>query len=262
MAAKTTKPAKRQRDPAGIQSVEIALDVLQTMVRLRGAASLGDLSRATGLQPSKLHRYLVSLVRTEMVTQSTASGLYDLGPTARQLGVAAFNRFDSYGQAQDRVSELADETGHDALLYIWTEQGATLVRQQSGVHPMPMTLRLGASVPLRQSAVGHVFLAYMPEDATARLLREQNEDGDIEEDEEALRRKLEQIRKDEYFWSPSTVLPSSEVLAVPVFEMQHRFHSVIVLAFMRRVVTPALKESLIKRVRQAAADLSKELGDI
>jgi DNA-binding IclR family transcriptional regulator len=50
-----------------------------------------------------------------------------------------------------------------------------------------MTFRLGATLPLRKSAVGHVFLAYMPEAITARLLQEQNEDGDVEEDQEALR---------------------------------------------------------------------------
>lgn len=262
MPAKGVKPAKpiSKRDPSGIQSVEIALRVLQTLMRQNGATSLGDLSRATGLQPSKLHRYLVSLVRSGMAGKSVTTGLYDLGPAARQLGVAAFSRFDSFGIAQERVVELVNETGHDALLYIWSEHGATLIGQQTGVHPMPMMLRLGSTVPLRRSAVGHVFLAYLPETHTAPLVLEQRGDEIEAEDDKAVQQRLEQIRKDQYYWSSQTILPGGVVLAVPVFGTQQQLHSVLAIALPVRAATQQRKAVLIKKVVEIAAALTQELG--
>lgn len=256
-----TRPTSKQpkREPVGIQSVEIALAVLQAMVRKGGAASLGDLSRATGLQPSKLHRYLVSLVRYGIAAKLPTSGLYDLGPAARQLGAAAFSRFDGVSLAQDCVTSLASETGQTALLYVWTEQGATLIRQQNGIPPLAMMLRIGSTVPLRHSGVGHVFLAFMPETVTSALVRVQAEDGDANDDA-ALELTLAAIRKHGYFWTANPVLPGTELLAVPVFELQHRLHSVIAVALPRRTVTATLKQTLAKRVMDAASTLSSELG--
>lgn len=262
MSAKGAKLLRPQtsRDPSGIQSVEIALNVLQTLVRQNSAASLSDLSRATGLQPSKLHRYLVSLVRTGMVGKSPVTGLYDLGPAARQLGIAAFNRFDSFKVAQERVVELANETGHDALLYIWSEHGATLIGQQSGIYPMPMVLRLGSTVPLRRSAVGHVFLAYLPTTHTAPLVSVQKEDLEESEDETLVQRRLEQIRNDRYYWSTRTILPGGVVLAVPVFSAHQQLHCVLALALTLRNATPQRKEMLIAHMLKVASSLSNELG--
>lgn len=256
-------PASRQAkaDPVGIQSVEIALDALQAMMRQRGPASLGDLCRETGLQPSKLHRYLVSFVRCGMVSKVPGTALYDLGPTARELGVAALGRFDSYGTVQDRVTALASEIGQTVLLYIWTEQGATLVRQQGGVNPLPMTLRLGSTLPLRRSAVGHVFLAYLPEANTKALVKAQSEDEDEREPEKDLQLLLRAIRRDGYYWARSPVLPGAELLAVPVFELQHTLHSVIGVALPRRSVTKSLKDALIRKMLAEAKAVSETLGD-
>ena len=248
-----------KREPVGIQSVEIALAVLQAMVREGGAASLSDLSRATGLQPSKLHRYLVSLVRCGIAAKLPASGLYDLGPEARQLGAAAFSRFDGVSLAQDCVASLAAATGQTVLLYVWTEQGATLIRQQNGFPPLPMMLRIGSTVPLRHSGVGHVFLAFMPETITGGVVRTEAED-DERQDSAAFDRTLAAIRSDGYFWTANPILPGTELLAAPVFELQRRLHSVIAVALPRRTVTPALKKTLTTQVMDAASTLSRELG--
>lgn len=255
------KPPAPRRAPVGIQSVEIALAVLQAMVRQGGAASLGDLSRATRLQPSKLHRYLVSLVRCGMAVRLPGGGHYDLGPEARRLGAAAFSRFDGVSLAQDCVTNLAGETGQTVLLYVWTEQGATLIRQQSGIIPLSMSLRIGSTVPLRRSAIGQVFLAFMPPAATVGLVAVQAGEGDPWTSDEALDQTLDRIRAEGVFWTTNTVLPGAELLAVPVFEGQHRLHSVIALPLPQRSVTAELRELLTGRVRAAAEALSRELGD-
>ena len=47
----------------GIQSAEIALDVLTRLAELGGAVSVSELGRSLDMPRAKAHRYLVSLER-------------------------------------------------------------------------------------------------------------------------------------------------------------------------------------------------------
>lgn len=258
MNGKGAKSISQQ--PIGIQSVEVAMHLLQIMMHLHRPISLSDLSRASGVQPNKLHRYLVSLVRCEMVSKARSTGHYNIGAAARRLGVAAFNRFDSHEIVQGSMIELSVKTGHDAFLYIWSENGPTLVGHQSGIHPMPTVLHLGSTVPLRCSAVGHVFLAYMPKTKTRPLLQEQDTDEPQTVGAHAIQKRLETIREQKYYWSSKPVILGSAVVAVPVFGTGNELHSVLAIAVPARAVTPQLKASLIKRLTQFSSNLSTRLA--
>lgn len=57
------EPARR-----GIQSVEIAAEILEALEAVGSAASLSKIAAACGMPPSKVHRYLVSLARSASST--------------------------------------------------------------------------------------------------------------------------------------------------------------------------------------------------
>src|SRR3954452_25396349 len=76
----------------GIQSVELAMTVLQALEEGLGPMSLTQIAAAADMSPSKAHRYLVSLGRVGLVSQSHRSGLYDMGPAMRRLGIESLRR--------------------------------------------------------------------------------------------------------------------------------------------------------------------------
>jgi hypothetical protein len=55
----------------GIQSVENAMTVLLALERGAGPMTLTQVAEGCGMQASKVHRYLVSLGRVGLVSQST-----------------------------------------------------------------------------------------------------------------------------------------------------------------------------------------------
>ena len=103
----------------GIQSVEITALVLEALEEAGGAVPLSKLAAMTEMQASKVHRYLVSLVRSGFVVQSEQTGLYDLGPAARRLGTEAIRRLDEGDIAGRHVVALRDLTGHSVNLAAW-----------------------------------------------------------------------------------------------------------------------------------------------
>lgn len=146
----------------GIQSVDIALAVLSGLSTAPGPLSLSDLAAVTGMPPAKLHRYLASFVAAGYVTQRKRSGTYDLGPAALHLGVAAMARNDIINDVAGALPLLTAETGATALLAVWGDQGATIVRWERAASFIVTTLGLGTTLPLLLSATGQVFLSFAP----------------------------------------------------------------------------------------------------
>ncbi|MEV7534321.1 IclR family transcriptional regulator [Streptomyces hydrogenans] len=181
-----TSPARQ-----GIQSVELAMTVLQALEEGRGPMSLTQIAAASGMQPSKAHRYLVSLTRVGLVTQSPSTGHYDMGPAMRRLGVESLRRMDEVALVSEHLPGLRDRTSHAVNLAVWGDHGPVVVRWEYGAHALPITVRVGATMPLLTSAMGAAFLAHLPERLTEPVLRAQLETDTLDA---ATRDRVDRIR--------------------------------------------------------------------
>ncbi|WP_372348797.1 IclR family transcriptional regulator [Streptomyces sp. KL116D] len=121
--------------------------------------SLTQIAAGAGMQPSKAHRYLVSLARVGLVAQSPSSGRYDMGPSMRRLGVESLRRMDEVALVSEHLTELRDRTSHAVNLAVWGDHGPVVVRWEYGAHALPITVRVGATMPLLTSAMGGAFLS-------------------------------------------------------------------------------------------------------
>jgi DNA-binding IclR family transcriptional regulator len=119
----------------GIQSVELAMIVLRAMEEGLGPMSLSQIAAGSGMQPNKVHRYLVSLGRVGLVAQSPRSGRYDLGPAMRRLGIEALRRMDEVSVVSEHLPALRDRTGHAVNLAVWGDHGPVIVRWDYGSYP-------------------------------------------------------------------------------------------------------------------------------
>src|ERR1700740_601494 len=82
------------RERGGVQSVEVAGEILHAMVALQRPSTLAEIARRAGVHPSKAHRYLVSLMRADLVEQDSSRGRYGAGPLAVSLGLARLRDLD------------------------------------------------------------------------------------------------------------------------------------------------------------------------
>jgi DNA-binding IclR family transcriptional regulator len=151
---------------SGLKSLDAALVVLAFMARQNGPMTLSEIARNFAMPMSKVHRYMASFVRAGLVRQEGPSGRYDLGPEAMQLGLGAIARNDFVNRTADGLPELAVNTSMTALLSVWANEGATVVRWERGVTPTVTSMGLGTTLPLLNSATGRVFLAWAPRATT------------------------------------------------------------------------------------------------
>lgn len=211
----------------GIQALDAALTVLRAFAAFDGPASLGEIARATEMQPSKVHRYLASFVHAGLVTQRERTGRYDLGPAAAALGLAAIARNDFVNRAADRLDELSHDTGLTTLLSVWGTEGATVVRWERAASLTITSLGLGSTLPLVTSASGRVFLAFLPRTLLARRLADEMAAAraaggwpDLPADAQAVDRLAAEVRSAGVAQVDGRFIPGLRAIAAPILNWQ------------------------------------------
>jgi DNA-binding IclR family transcriptional regulator len=154
----------------GIQSIEIGTAVLRAVALAPGPLQLRDVAQAAGMPPSKTYKYLVSLTEVGLVRQDPASGRYDLGPFALELGLAALGRIDDIDIVGAGLGRITSEIERDAEITIWSPGGPTVIRWKQGSRDVSIRVKEGSLLPILSSATGCVWACYLPKAQTEGLI--------------------------------------------------------------------------------------------
>ncbi len=245
----------------GIQSVEVAMTLLIALEQRRRPGSLTQVAQAAGMQPSKAHRYLVSLGRTGLVSQSPTSGLYDLGPAMRRLGAEALRRTDEVGAASAQLPGLRDRTGHAVNLAAWGERGPVIVRWDYGSYPLPITVRVGATLPLLTSSVGLSCLTWLPPVVTEPVLKvELRSTPDAKQARAQMETAVQETRARGYALTSGKVIPGVTSLAAPVMDATGWLSLVVAIALPAGKADDRTVASVADDLLATTRRLSVELG--
>lgn len=245
----------------GIQSVEIAMTILLALEQGGGPVALSEVARRSGQKASKVHRYLVSLCRAGLASQSPSSGLYDLGPATRRLGAEALRRTNEVAIASDYAPLLRDDTGHSVNLSVWSDDGPVLVRWDFGAQVLPLNVRVGAILPLLASSAGRVFLALLPGRMTAAALARSRRDipslGISDADVHAIETE---VRETGVAVTTGGVIPGITSISAPVRTAADSSLLVVTIVFPREQVSRSELEHARVHLSRMAQTVSHELG--
>jgi DNA-binding IclR family transcriptional regulator len=254
------------KERAGIQSVEVGFALLQVLGEAEGPLMLRDLARAANMSAAKAHRYLVSFQRLQLVAQDPASTRYDLGPAALKLGLASLSRLDAVKLARQRIALLMEEIGHTLALAVWGNHGPTIVHWEESPSAVTVNLRLGDVMPLLSSATGLCFAAYAPKEAIAPMLKEEMAQAqkqgrkDVPTTLADVRALLDEVRRRGSARVVDTLLPGIVGFCVPVFDSDGHMALGMVALGPAGIFDPVWGGAVEKPLREAAAQLSSDLG--
>ena len=210
----------------GIQSVEIAGDILAALARDRQPMPLGKLAQEAGMTASKARRYLVSLCRIGMVQQDAVSGHYSPGPLAFKLGRASLGRRSVLPVALPEMRLLRDQLNETVSLLVWGPMGPTVLHYEESDQPVRLNTSVGSLLPILTSASGQIFGAFLPRGKTAKqiaaelsALRRRGRAGVARIDRAEVEKIFDEARKHGMTRGDGTVLPTVGALGVPIFDM-------------------------------------------
>jgi DNA-binding IclR family transcriptional regulator len=248
----------------GIQSVEIGSTILSAFTNVAGPLHLREVAQATGMPASKVYRYLVSLGVGGLVTQD-ASGRYDLGPFAIQLGLAALGRLDELDVVASALTRATEEFGRDAYISIWNVNGPIIMRWKPGPTDIAIRVREGMVLPALSTATGRVWLCHLPAAKTEALVEAefavlQKKTGRTLK---ALRRDYDEriaaVRRSGLSRSEEEMRAGIDGLAGPIFNRDG-------MAFVLTILSPhgeadlSYDGALAEKLRKVLKDISRRLG--
>jgi IclR family acetate operon transcriptional repressor len=171
LAAEPPRRAARARgERQNIQSVDRALQLLETMAELGGECTLTALANRTGLNISTCHHLLATLVQRGFVGKTPGRRSYALGGRILYLSHACL-QVDLPRRAEPHIERISRATGETVHLAV--RQGdhvVTLLKREARHAVRVDTGALGHSDAPHATATGKAMLAWLPEDEIRRIV--------------------------------------------------------------------------------------------
>ncbi|MEM8986735.1 MAG: IclR family transcriptional regulator [Pseudomonadota bacterium] len=221
---------ERSERGSGVQSVRISLRVLQVLAESRGPMHLREITAASSLAPSQAHRYLRSFVEGGLVSQDAATGRYDLGVLALQLGLTALSRVDAVKLADEALEKLVEQTNMAGGVSVWGAYGQTCVRWRPSPNIIIANAALGTVFPMLTTATGRISLALMPKSITRPIVKRElaaakkaNRDIDMA----SVDASIEDLKTIGYCQVAGYSFPGLRSIAAPIFGADGELSAII-----------------------------------
>ncbi|WP_067925690.1 IclR family transcriptional regulator [Alicyclobacillus shizuokensis] len=248
---------RRDMTGLGIQSVEIAIEILKKIGAANRPLSITEISELCGMSKSRLHRYLTSLYRTGFLTRDDDLR-YSIGLELMSLGLLASNRWDIRRLAKPALERLRERINETVALSVWTERGPHFLQWEESTRAVNIGIRVGAQVSAVKSAGGKVFLAYLPRTQTEAVQRRELREYGI--DAEALEVELAAIRKNGFATTEESLLPGILAIGCPVFGRDGEVVAAITVVGILGVLDGGATSPVVKALKEECRRLSRELG--
>jgi DNA-binding IclR family transcriptional regulator len=247
-----------------VQSVTVAARILNALAKAGGRVALKTLAAETGLARAKVHRYLRSLRTAGLVSQQPDTSLYQLGPQAIAIGLAALRGVNPVAEVCNALPALRDDINQTVTAAVWSEAGPILVAMQESDHWLTMNIRIGSRLPVLSTAIGRIFLAYLPEADVAALMAAERKAGQAHGTElpspEDMHDLTAEIRRRRLARVPSPLVPGIDALAAPVFDFTNKLVAVVCVVARSEAKITGWSGSAVRALTETAAEISARLG--
>lgn len=226
---------KSESQRQGIGSLEIGLKILNTLAESAKPLTLTALASRLGLSSSRLHKYMVSLLRMGYIAQDSTYG-YTLGRSSLTLGVAALSRIDPIQSAFSAVENLNRESDKTVSITVWNGQAPLVIKWLDSSVPVAVNVRLGMELSPFYSVSGRIFLANLPEPRRLAILDTfyQNPPALPRHagqplDKPAFIEHLAEVKAQNLCYFYGDFLPDINVVGSAIFDINQRVSSVVTL---------------------------------
>ncbi|MGO4714707.1 IclR family transcriptional regulator [Bradyrhizobium sp. 2TAF24] len=258
------EPDAEPRD-GGVQSVDRALLLIETLAEDDEGYRLTDLAVRSGLSPSTVHRLLTTLEKRRFVQFDRSESTWHIGAKCFSVGTTFLRRRSFAAQALPFLRKLRDLTKETANLAVVDDGAIVIVNRVESREIMRSVTKVGGRAPMVASGLGKAVLSTYSEDDVHAVIRRQGMPKLTAKSivrASDLSRMLQTIREQGYsIDDEEAVIGLRCVSAVVYDDRSEPFAAISVSGTTARVPTERLP-LLGKIVRDVAQELSAALGGV
>jgi DNA-binding IclR family transcriptional regulator len=160
--------AKGGGDPAGMRTVQRAIDILGLFDEYRPALAIREIVEATGLPKTTVLRLLATL-RLNGLLWVDEHGRYVAGPALLRWSRLAEQAWRLPPAARAVLRELAADCGETVHLYVRRDIHRVCIAQEEGPQALRHVVRVGDELPLWAGGVAKILLLDAPDSLLRRV---------------------------------------------------------------------------------------------
>src|SRR5712691_3142519 len=250
---------------SGVQSVNRALSIIETLAEDDEGYRLSDLAIRTGLSTSTVHRLLATLESRRFVAFDRTESKWHVGARAFTVGATFARRRNFSAQAVPYLRKLRDLTRETANLAVVDDEFIVVLTRAESREIMRSLTKVGGRVAMVASGVGKAVLAtYSDQDVNAIIHRQGmprlTEKSIVRPGE--LFRELHAIRRQGYAVDDEEARIGLRCVAAVVYNDCSEPLAAISVSGMTSRVTDDRLPALGRTVREVAAELTVALGGV
>src|ERR1700730_12414675 len=259
-----SNPDPEPRD-GGVQSVDRALQIIETLAEDDEGYRLSDLAVRTGLSTWTAHRLLATLEKRRFVQFDRSQSKWHVGAQSFSVGATFARRRNFAAQAMPYLRKLRDQTRETANLAVVDDEKIIVLTRMESREIMRSLTKVGGRVAMVASGVGKAVLATYSDEDVSAIIRRQGmprltEKSIVRPSE--LFRELQAIRRQGYAVDDEEARIGLRCVAAVVYNDCGEPLAAISISGMTSRVTEERLPALGRTVREVAAELTSALGGV
>ena len=257
--------AEHEARDGGVQSVDRALSILETLAEDDEGYRLSDLAVRTGLSTSTAHRLLTTLEKRRFVQFDRTESKWHVGAKSFAVGATFTRRRNFVAQATPYLRKLRDQTRETANLAVVDDQSIIVLMRIESREIMRSLTKVGGRVAMVASGVGKAVLATYTDEDVGAIIRRHGMPRLTEKSivrASDLFRELAAVRRQGYAVDDEEARMGLRCVAAVVFNDCSEPLAAISVSGMTSRVTQERLPELGKAVREVAAELTAAIGGV
>lgn len=263
--AKSTAESDNEGRDGGVQSVDRALSIIETLAEDDEGYRLSDLAIRTGLSTSTVHRLLATLESRRFVQFDRAASKWHVGSRAFTVGASFARRRNFSTQAMPYLRKLRDLTRETANLAVVDDEFIIVLTRMESREIMRSLTQVGGRVAMVTSGVGKAVLATYSDEDVGAVIRHHGMPRLTEKSivrPSDLFRELEKIRKQGFALDDEEACMGLRCIAAVVYNDCAEPLAAISVSGMTSRLTDHRLPEVGQIVREVAGELTVALGGV
>jgi IclR family transcriptional regulator, acetate operon repressor len=249
----------------GVQSVDRALLIIETLAEDDEGYRLTDLAVRTGLPASTVHRLLTTLEKRRFVQFDRDDSLWHIGAKSFAVGSTFVRRRNFVTEALPYLRKLRDQTRETANLAVVDDGAMIVLTRVESREIMRSVTKIGGRVPMVASGLGKALLSTYSEEEVFAIIRR---DGMPRLTSNSIVRagdlckSLNEIRQQGYSVDDEEAMIGLRCVSAVVYDDRSEPLAAISVSGKASRVPNERFPALGKLVQEVAAELTTALGGI
>lgn len=245
-----------------IQSVELAVRILESLAENGGEKGVTELAKEFSTTKARIYRHLQSLRLLGYVIHNPATKKDRVGMRLHLLARMVGDNVELTAAMRPVLEGLRDRTGQSAVFATVLDGKMTMIDFAPGTAAVQFTFRPGATFNLNSSALGHISLAFGPEEnwEGLRVDKFEQETPKTSTDPAKLPARVQKARARGWTIVPEEAVVGVNAIAAPVFFHDGGYAGAIAIVGSVQHIPPSPPQELVDMVVAAGRQASQSLG--